>query len=36
MREVYQVLNAVQFELMAERYERLAAALSDLHPQQDI
>ncbi|WP_421704277.1 hypothetical protein [Aliiroseovarius sp.] len=36
MREVYQVLNAVQFELMAECYERLAAALSDLHPQQDI
>ncbi|WP_300513963.1 DUF2059 domain-containing protein [Aliiroseovarius sp.] len=36
MRAVYEVLNAVQFELMAERYERLADALSDLHPQQDI
>ena len=36
MRQVYEVLNAVQFELMAERYERLAAALSELHPQQDI
>ncbi len=36
MRQIYEILNAVQFELMAERYERLAAALADLHPQQDI
>lgn len=36
MRQVYEVLNAVQFEVMAERYERLAAALADLHPQQDL
>ena len=36
MRQVYEILNAIQFEIMAERYERLAAALADLHPQQDI
>ncbi|MCP5037933.1 MAG: DUF2059 domain-containing protein [Rhodobacteraceae bacterium] len=36
MQAVYEVLNAIQFEVMAERYERLAAALADLAPQQDI
>jgi len=36
MRQVYEILNAVQFEIMAERYERLATALADLSPQQDI
>ncbi|MCI2398297.1 hypothetical protein [Aliiroseovarius subalbicans] len=36
MRQVYEVLNAIQFEIMAERYERLAAALAKLHPQQDL
>ena len=36
MRQVYEILNAIQFEVMAERYERLAAALVDLAPQQDI
>ncbi len=36
MQQVYEVLNAIQFEVMAERYERLAAALAGLAPQQDI
>ncbi len=36
MQQVYEVLNAIQFEVMAERYERLAAALADLAPQQDL
>jgi len=36
MQQVYEILNAIQFEIMAERYERLAAAVAELHPQQDI
>lgn len=36
MRQVYEILNAIQFEVMAARYEQLAAALAGLAPQQDI
>lgn len=36
MQEVYQLLNAVQFEIMANRFEALAHRLSDLQPGQDI
>ncbi len=36
MRQVYEILNAVQFEIMAERYEALALELGKLTPQQDI
>lgn len=36
MQQVYEVLNAVQYEVMAERYEALAARLDELSPQQDI
>lgn len=36
MRQVYELLNAIQFEVMAERYEVLAAELAKLAPQQDI
>ncbi len=36
MRQVYEILNAIQFEVMAERYEELAGALAQLSPQQDI
>jgi hypothetical protein len=36
MQQVYEVLNAVQYEVMAERYEALAARLTELTPQQDI
>ncbi len=36
MRQVYELLNAIQFEVMAARYERLAAALADLAPQTEL
>lgn len=36
MRQVYELLNAIQFEVMAERYEVLAGKLAGLAPQQDI
>lgn len=36
MQEVYQLLNAVQYEIMANRFEILAARMADLHPGQDI
>lgn len=33
MKQVYEVLNAVQYEIMANRYERLAAQLGGLQPE---
>jgi hypothetical protein len=36
MREVYELLNAVQYEIMANRFEILAARMAELHPGQDI
>lgn len=33
---VYELLNAVQYEIMANRFEVLAARMADLHPGQDI
>ncbi|GKY87915.1 hypothetical protein [Sinisalibacter aestuarii] len=36
MRQVYELLNAIQFEVMAERYEVLAGELSGLTPEQEI
>ncbi|MEX0340372.1 MAG: DUF2059 domain-containing protein [Arenibacterium sp.] len=36
MRQVYELLNAVQYEIMANRFEILAARMADLHPEQDI
>ncbi len=36
MRQVYEILNAVQFQVMAERYEVLAAELAKLAPQEEI
>ncbi|RME15788.1 MAG: DUF2059 domain-containing protein [Alphaproteobacteria bacterium] len=36
MRQIYELLNAVQHEVMAERYEVLAARLAELTPVQDI
>jgi hypothetical protein len=36
MRQVYELLNAIQFEVMAERYEVLAAELAGLTPEQEI
>lgn len=36
MQEVYELLNAVQFEVMANRFEELARRMADLQPGQDI
>jgi len=36
MREVYALLNAVQYEIMANRFEVLATRMAELHPTQDI
>ena len=36
MRRVYELLNAVQYEIMANRFEILASRMADLHPEQDI
>ena len=36
MRQIYELLNAIQFEVMAERYEVLAGELAGLAPQQDL
>lgn len=36
MRQVYEILNAIQFQVMAERYEALAEALPDLTPEQEL
>ncbi|MEM6305466.1 MAG: DUF2059 domain-containing protein [Pseudomonadota bacterium] len=36
MKEVYALLNAVQFEITANRYEEVAARLAGLQPSQDL
>jgi hypothetical protein len=36
MRQVYELLNAVQYEIMANRFEVLASRMAELHPSQDI
>lgn len=36
MGKVYELLNAVQYEVMANRFEELALRMADLHPAQDI
>lgn len=36
MREVYDLMNAVQFEVMANRYEALAEAMKNLQPAQEL
>jgi len=36
MRQVYEILNAIQFQVMAERYEALAEALPSLTPEQEL
>lgn len=36
MQEVYELLNAVQYEIMAMRFEILAARMAELRPAQDI
>lgn len=36
MQEVYQLMNAVQFEIMANRFETLAIRMADLQPAEDL
>ncbi len=36
MKQVYEILNAIQFEIMADRYEKLAAALAGLQRQTEL
>ena len=36
MQRVYELMNAVQFQLQVERFEVLAARMVDLYPEQDI
>lgn len=36
MRQVYELMNAVQYEIMASRFEMLAARLAGLQPAQDL
>lgn len=36
MQEVYELLNAIQYEIMAMRFEVLAVRMAELHPAQDI
>lgn len=36
MRELYELMNAVQYEVMANRFEALAAAMSALQPSTDL
>jgi hypothetical protein len=36
MKMVYNLMNAVQFEVMADRYEALAARMSNLQPSEDL
>lgn len=36
MQQVYEILNGVQFQIMAERYQALGAALGELQPQTEL
>lgn len=36
MQQVYELLNAIQYEIMAMKFEVLAARMAELHPSQDI
>lgn len=36
MQQVYELMNAVQYEIMADRFERLARRMADLHPGQEL
>jgi Uncharacterized protein conserved in bacteria (DUF2059) len=36
MQEVYELLNAVQYEIMANRFEVLATKMAELNPSQDL
>ena len=36
MKEVYELMNAIHFAIMADRYERLAVEMVKLHPLQEL
>jgi len=36
MGEVYEILNAIQYQIMADRYETLASRLAELSPEQEL
>ncbi|MCR9145828.1 MAG: DUF2059 domain-containing protein [Rhodobacteraceae bacterium] len=36
MQKVYELMNGVQFEIMANRFEALAAKMADMHPGQEL
>ncbi|WP_371171047.1 DUF2059 domain-containing protein [Aliiroseovarius sp. 2305UL8-7] len=36
MGQVYEILNAIQYQIMADRYEDLARRLADLQPEQEL
>ena len=36
MKEVYELMNAIHFAIMADRYERLAVKMVKLHPLQEL
>jgi hypothetical protein len=36
MQQVYTLMNAVQYEIMANRFEAVAARLAAMQPSQDI
>ncbi len=36
MQEVYELLNAVQYHIMADRFEHLAGRMAGLQPAQDL
>ena len=36
MQEVYELMNALQYTLMADRYEKIAGRMRELHPTQEL
>ena len=36
MQTVYQLMNAVQYEIMANRFEVLAGRMAEMHPGQEL
>ena len=36
MQRVYELMNAIQYEIMANRFEVLAARMAEMHPGQEL
>lgn len=36
MKEVYELMNGIQYAIMADRYEKMASRLAELHPSQEL